>query len=317
MKRLRDTFKGTNLHRLVLFAMIRGSVSFKRFLKDDKSYRRYVKKLIAGDSKPIRPCGVKSKVVESLYKSGGYSMQLFRIGEEAGKAVLYLPGGGYVQKAVFFHWSMADRIARRTRSTVYLASYPTAPVHTYVESFVLIESLYRSLVSQYGAGNISLVGDSAGGGLAAALCQHFAKQGLPQPSNVVLISPWVDATMSNDAIPSIDRVDPMLPSNAFMAAIAWAGEEYSAILDKAPVDSRIWNWQISPVRGDVSVMKRVRIFVGTREVFYPDVLLFDKKLRECGVDVRTYVGPEMYHVFPLYPFPEVQWAVDEIVSILS
>ena len=115
----------------------------------------------------------------------------------------------------------------------------------------------------------------------------------------------------------IEKVDPMLPKNAFMAAIAWAGEDYSAILEKVPDNSKLWEWQISPLRGDVSVMKNVRIFVGTHEIFYPDILLFDKKLRDSGVDVFTYVAPEMVHEFPLFPLKEVKWSVDEIIRILS
>ncbi len=293
------------------------TVSFKKYLKNDKSYQKYIKKLISKDSKPISPPRLKSSIIESNFTVGDYSMQLFKIGEESSKVVLYLPGGGYVEKAMSPHWLFADKIARGSGRTVYLASYPTAPVHTYIETFTLLDALYRTLLKKYGADNIVLVGDSAGGGLAAALCQYFAQKGLPQPSKTILLSPWVDATMTNSSISEIEKVDPMLPKNAFMAAIAWAGEDYSAILEKVPDNSKLWEWQISPLRGDVSVMKNVRIFVGIHEIFYPDILLFDKKLRDSGVDVFTYVAPEMVHEFPLFPLKEVKWSVDEIIRILS
>lgn len=308
-------------HKTVLMSItekvLQNTISFKKYIKNDKSYQKYIKKLIAKDSKPISPPRLKSSIIESNFTVGDYSMQLFRIGEESSRVVLYLPGGGYVEKAMSPHWLFADKIARGSGRTVYLASYPTAPVHTYIETFTLLDALYRTLLKKYGADNIVLVGDSAGGGLAAALCQFFAKKGLPQPSKTILLSPWVDATMTNSDIPEIESVDPMLPRKAFMAAIAWAGEDYSKILDEVPLNSKLWEWQISPLRGDVSVMKNVRIFVGTHEIFYPDILLFDKKLRDSGVDVFTYVAPEMVHEFPLFPLPEVKWSVDEIIRLLS
>ena len=297
--------------------ILQNTVSFKKYLKNDKAYQKYIRKLISKDSKPISPPKLKSIVTESVFMAGDYSMQLFQIGEESSKVVLYLPGGGYVEKAMSPHWRFADKIALGSGRTVFLASYPTAPVHTYIETFILLDALYRDLLTKYGADNIILVGDSAGGGLAAALCQDFAKKGLPQPYKTILLSPWVDATMTNSSISEIEKVDPMLPKNAFMAAIAWAGEDYSAILEKVPDNSKLWEWQISPLRGDVSVMKNVRIFVGTHEIFYPDILLFDKKLRDSGVDVFTYVAPEMVHEFPLFPLKEVKWSVDEIIRILS
>lgn len=308
-------------HKTVLMditeKILENTASFKKYLKNDKSYQKYIRKLIKKDSKRLSPPMLRSKIAKSDFAVGGYSMQLFQIGEESSKVVLYLPGGGYVERAMSPHWAFADKIARGSGRTVILASYPTAPVHTYIETFTLIDALYRDLLNKYGADNIILVGDSAGGGLAAALCQDFAKKGLPQPSRTILISPWVDATMTNSSIPEIEKVDPLLPGKAFMAAIAWAGEDYSVILDKVPENSKLWDWQISPLRGDVSVMKNVRIFVGTNEIFYPDILLFDKKLRDSGVGVFTYVAPEMVHEFPLFPLPEVKWAVDEIIRIIA
>lgn len=162
--------------------IIQYTVSFKKYLKNDKAYQKYIRKLISKDSKSISPPKLKSIVTESVFMAGNYSMQLFQIGAESSKVVLYLPGGGYVEKAMSPHWRFADKIALGSGRTVFLASYPTAPVHTYIETFILLDALYRDLLTKYGADNIILVGDSAGGGLAAALCQDFAKKGLPQPS---------------------------------------------------------------------------------------------------------------------------------------
>lgn len=44
-----------------------------------------------------------------------------------------------------------------------------------------------------------IAGDSAGGGLALALCLYLRDHGLPQPAGLVLMSPWADVTCSGDS----------------------------------------------------------------------------------------------------------------------
>jgi acetyl esterase/lipase len=40
------------------------------------------------------------------------------------------------------------------------------------------------------------MGDSAGGGLSLALCLYLRDEGYKLPAGLVLMSPWVDLTMS-------------------------------------------------------------------------------------------------------------------------
>ena len=47
---------------------------------------------------------------------------------------------------------------------------------------------------------LTIMGDSAGGGMSLALAQKFREECLPQPSNIVLLSPWLDITMTNPDI---------------------------------------------------------------------------------------------------------------------
>ena len=44
--------------------------------------------------------------------------------------------------------------------------------------------------------NIVFVGDSAGGGLCLATMMYLRDEGYPLPSGAILMSPWVDLTMS-------------------------------------------------------------------------------------------------------------------------
>src|SRR6202035_45363 len=57
---------------------------------------------------------------------------------------------------------------------------------------------------------IAIAGESAGAGLAAATLVALKHVGLPQPSGAVLMSPWVDLTLSGDSINAKAAVDPVL-----------------------------------------------------------------------------------------------------------
>ena len=80
--------------------------------------------------------------------------------------------------------------------TVFAPIYPLAPNHTYKETYEIVEKLYNRLLTT--GKPIIIMGDSAGGGLTAAFCEYLAVKDMPQPKNIILISPWVDISMSGD-----------------------------------------------------------------------------------------------------------------------
>jgi acetyl esterase/lipase len=148
------------------------------------------------------------------------------------------------------------------------------------------------------------MGDSAGGGFSAAFCEYLAVNDMPQPENLILISPWVDMSMSGD----YDDVeyDPMLGiEGAREIGKAWAGD----------LDTK--DYKVSPLFGEVDKLPKTTIFVGTHEIIYPDIVEFYNKLHDNGVDAELIVGEEMSHVYPLYPMvPEAKEAFNRIVEIL-
>ena len=151
---------------------------------------------------------------------------------------------------------------------------------------------------------IIIMGDSAGGGLSAAFAEYLAVKDLPQPENLILISPWVDITMSGD----YDKVeyDPMLGvDGARELGKSWAG-------DLDPKD-----YKVSPLFGEVDKLPKTTLFTGTHEIIYPDIVEFYNKLKDNGVDAELNVGEEMTHVYPVYPLvPESKEAFNHIVDVI-
>ena len=232
----------------------------------------------------------------------GCQMVLFNEIEDAERLVIYIHGGIYVNEIRLPHISFCDNLAKKINACVFTPIYPLAPNHTYNETYEIVEKLYNHLLTMNKP--IIIMGDSAGGGFTASFCEYLAANNLPQPKNIILISPWVDVSMSGD----YDDVeyDPMLGvDGAREMGKAWAG-------DLDPKDYRI-----SPLFGDVSKLPKTTLFIGTHEIIYSDVIKFYDKLKDNGVDVELNVGEEMSHVYPLYPFvPESKEAFNHIVEIL-
>ena len=272
------------------------------------------------DELPKLP-GMQSEVRMELFTTPGvaFRMPVYQIlpKDPNGKCVFYLHGGGYINQALSVHWRALDKLAHNTKTCIVAPAYPLAPAHTWEEAFPLLEGLYRQLLETYKPEDITIMGDSAGGGLSAAMCLHFAQVGLPQPRQAILLSPWVDTTTTNPDIPALDSVDPMLsPPGLPVCARAWAGEPYDRFSEPVTADSKLWDWHISPMYGDLSVLKNVTIFTGTRELLYPDAVIFNQKLQEAGVDSRIIISEGGNHVYPFYPTPEGRRAFRDICEMI-
>lgn len=136
----------------------------------------------------------------------GCQMVIFNENEDTERLAIYLHGGIYVNEIKLPHISFCDKLAKKVNATVFAPIYPLAPNHTYEETYEIVENLYRHLLTMDKP--IIILGDSAGGGLSAAFAEYLAVNDLPQPENLILISPWLDVSMSGD----YDEVefDPML-----------------------------------------------------------------------------------------------------------
>ena len=221
------------------------------------------------------------------------------------RTVIYLHGGSYVNQITKFHWRAADCLASACRAEIIVPLYTLAPYGTWKEAFELLEDVYARCRAGYPERPVILMGDSAGGGLALALCEEFAEKGVPQPDRAVLFSPWVDVDLDNPDIQDYVNKDPFLTT-----ALSIYGERWTGDLDTG--DRRI-----SPLFGDVSGLGPVTMFVGTKEIAYPDIMLFADKLRTAGCDYELITGEGMCHVWPLFPIPEGRAALRRAAEIIN
>ena len=114
--------------------------------------------------------------------------------------LLFLHGGGWVTGDIESYTPACSALADATGRVVLSVDYRLAPEHPFPagfdDCFRVAEVLLREpgLLDLEDASQITLIGDSAGGNLAAAVCLGLRDLGLPLPGRQVLLYPatWPD-----------------------------------------------------------------------------------------------------------------------------
>lgn len=244
-----------------------------------------------------------SKIKESLYQ--GSQVFTFPGGKHPSAVVMYLHGGAYVSQPMVFHFDFCEKLAKHGGVTVVMPLYPLAPNHTWRQAYEMLFSFYLE-GRQTAKAPVVLMGDSAGGGLAIGLAQRLKQEGQPQPAKIIAFSPWLDLSMGHPDVAEYEKKDPLLAAYGLkQAGQAWAG------------DTPLTDPRISPAFGETAGLAPMALFVGTREIFYPDVIQFAKKLEEAGAPYSLFVGGGMNHAYPLYPIREGRQALDTVCRMLE
>ncbi|MGB8382438.1 MAG: alpha/beta hydrolase [Dermatophilaceae bacterium] len=217
--------------------------------------------------------------------------------------VVYFHGGGYVTEIDAAHWRVCRRISTLVPARVVVPIYPLAPGATAVTTVPTGADIVQDLLGQTGdEGLVTLMGDSAGGGLAVAVAQELRDRQAGAP-RLVLIAPWLDVTMTYESLDEVGTRDPMLS----IARLRRGGELYAGELDlKDP--------RVSPIYGELRGLGPITVLVGTR-----DLLLHDsRRLRDLaeahGIEVTYHEEQDLIHVWPILPLPEARRARAAIVG---
>ncbi|GAA2314329.1 alpha/beta hydrolase [Streptomyces hawaiiensis] len=242
----------------------------------------------------------------SVRQVGGFACwTVLPRGRAATRGAVYLHGGAYTSEITKQHWALVGALADEGVQ-VEVPLYGLTPKHTYREAYPLVIEVYRQLLERLPAAAVTLAGDSAGGGLALGVAQELPAAGLPQPRRIDLISPWLDLTLSRPAVRAVAPHDPWLsPAGLVEMGRAWAGGD-------DPADPRL-----SPVNGPLNGLAPVSVFIGTRDIFYPDVCRLRDRAAAEGTTLDVTVCAGAVHVYPLTPTPEGRAAAARIVKGVS
>ncbi|MFJ8017701.1 alpha/beta hydrolase fold domain-containing protein [Streptomyces sp. NPDC096339] len=226
-------------------------------------------------------------------------------GSEPEARVLYVHGGGYINELVRPHWAFIRQLVTQARARVVVPAYILAPRGTADRTVPVAADLLSGLIESGGAGGTVLIGDSAGAGLALAAAQRLRDRTGAQPSRIVLISPWLDVTMSHPDQARIEAADPMLAR----PGLREAGRLYAGTL--AADDPRV-----SPLHGSFAGLAPLTVFTGTRDVLTTDSRELLSRALAAGTDVEFHEAAGLPHTYPLLPVPEGRAARERIVELI-
>lgn len=221
--------------------------------------------------------------------------------------VIYFHGGGFVFQAKYEHLAFVNYLAGQSDCKVIFPVYPMAPNYTYEQAYEIMIQYYQTVLEDTDPSSVILMGDSAGGGMAFSLTKQLRDRGLPLPAQLILISPELDATMRNPEIDArkLDEIDPMLTHSFYLASEAWAGG--------TPLDHPY----LSPMYGDLSGLPPITLYVGTREMLWPDAEQFREIAKEQGVALDYREWPGMNHCFCIYPIPEAIESQHQMIGMIN
>lgn len=220
--------------------------------------------------------------------------------------ILYCHGGGYMTGSYRYARSITNKLASSTSMDVLSFDYRLAPEHPYPAAIEDALRVWDYLMYQgYGARDIIVAGDSAGGNLALTLTLALKEQGRILPRGLLLFSPWTDMTRSGKSYQTKVSVDPILT----IEYIEEATQAYAAGED-------LEDPMISPVFADFTGFPQTFIQVGTNEVLLSDSLKLDKQMLKCRVPVRLEQYKGMWHVFQMAPFKTAYEAMDEAAEFI-
>ena len=229
------------------------------------------------------------------------------------KVILYLHGGSYVADLYREHWEFFKDLIKDTGCTIVVPDYPLTPKYKYSDVFGMMLPLYREIVKKVEKENLIVMGDSAGGGIALALMEEAGREDLMQPKNLILISPWLDVTMSNKEIDKVQKNDKMLNKKALMlAGIAYAGE------------GGMEKFLVNPINGPANKLENVTIFTGTYDILNPDVHKFKEIAEKQNVEIDIRETKGAAHIWIIKKYVDKKYddekakkAYNELIDILN
>ncbi len=258
-----------------------------------------------GSAPPHKGMGLHLNVISHLYEGRLVHTISPRHGEPKGH-VLYLHGGAYVRPITGFHWNLIDNLVMSTGLTFTVPEYPLAPESTCEHTLGFVLRLYEELTRHHPLAHLTLMGDSAGGGLALATTLARRDRGQTLPHRLVLITPWVDVDSQHPQLHEVARRDPML---------AIDGARHAGRLYAGPLGTR-HPW-VSPLHADLHDLPPTTMLAGTRDLCHLDTLTLVHRAREQGSAIDLRLVPDMIHVWPLLPTPEGKQARRELAELLN
>lgn len=228
---------------------------------------------------------------------------------DADRRIVYLHGGGWAAGSAASHRALAAELAVRAGQALLLVAYRLAPEHPFPEG--LRDCVAALALAQAqgphgkGAAAVTLMGDSAGGNLAAATTLACLGEALPLPDRLVLLSPFLDPDVAS-ATSFLNPVrDPVVTAEgAAGAGLFYATAEQRTMPLVAPLRAS---------EADLSRFPSTLVQASASETLRDQAFLFCQRLWANNISAKLSLWGAMPHAWHCFTgkLPEADDALDE------
>ena len=216
--------------------------------------------------------------------------------------ILFWHGGGYVYPATDIHWKFLSRMASQHGWSITAPLYPLAPENaaTHITNWAM--DYYTGYLAEMGEKAFVMGGDSAGGGLTAALAHMARDAGQNLPVSLLLICPWLNLDPAHpDQLKTEPRDGILTISGISAGGMLYAGD--------LPRDDP----RCSPIFGDWDGLPPILAFAGGDDILVTDSRALKAKLP--SVELIEHAG--MLHDWPIFSFRESRKAQAKMANFVA
>lgn len=226
---------------------------------------------------------------------------------ESTQLIFHIHGGAFFLGSMNTHRAFLTQVAARTQMQVLHLDYPLSPEHQYPEALDALFDVYCQLLNQgVQSKDIILSGDSCGANLALALALRIRQEDMPQVSGLILMSPFLDLTLSSESLRYNRKHDALLSIEALETGIDYYVPKS---VDRADPF-------VSPFFADFNGLPPIHVQVGSKEILLDDAQRFKNKAEDADLDVEFKIYTGMWHNFQMFGawFEEGQRALADLAE---
>lgn len=297
-----DDRPATPYTRLYMLGM-RLSREKRAFEGAQQTLRIAEKRQRAGDAPPTWLTRLATRVAKSRMAG----MTVWTVRPRRGRPVarvVYVHGGGYVHPLSADYWRLVRTLAD-TPAEVVVPAYPLAPGATVDDVLPRLLQVEAQVAGKDPHLPTILMGDSAGGALAIVMGLRLRDLDERRPAGVVALSPWLDATLDEEAVRDLEASDPMLAESGLRAAGRW----WAGV--RTPSDP-----SVSPVQARIRDLPPLDVFIGAHDILRPAVDDLADRAGQEGADLHVHENPAMFHVWMTRAIPEGRRTRRELAQLV-
>jgi monoterpene epsilon-lactone hydrolase len=228
------------------------------------------------------------------------------IGADPSRVVYYLHGGGYSVGSIESHRHFVAHLAAKADAHAFLIDYRLAPEHCFPAQLDDARTAWRWLLARgVDPRRAVIAGESAGGGLTMSTLVSLRDAREPLPVAAMVISPWVDLTLSGRAIDDNARFDYL------------SRRVLRTYVERVAGDTDPAHPLLSPAFADLRALPPLFVQVGAAEGLLDDARMLVRRAKEHGTPVELREHDDMIHAFPLLlQLPEARRATLELADFV-